>query len=672
MTPRIAALFLLAFSLGARAGLDAPGLSKDLDACTDFYAYSNAKWLSASVIPDDRSRWGTFDILGERNSALLVEALDEARRTARFAKASPQRKAVDYYASGMDREAIERAGTKPLAALLAEIARVKDPEALAPTLARLQGAGSKAGFTLTVRPDAKDSSRYLAEIGQSGLGLPDRDSYFKDDERAKSQRVAYRAYVERIFTLLGDGAAKAAESAEQVIDLETELARASMTATERRDVDATYNKMTVEALSQRAPGFPWRSYFDAAGAKGVDPVNVAQPAYFTAFARLAAERKPAQWQAYLRFHLANDAAPTLPAAFEEAHFAFNSGVLKGTKTAPPRARHVLAFISGNYGTESMAQAVGMIFVDRAFPPEAKARSLVLVTNVKAALADRIRALDWMGEATKVAALEKLDAMAVKIGYPDRWRDFSAADIGSGPFVENWMHASQFDRARLVGLLGTPVDRSGWNMSPHIVNAFYNSRANEIIFPAGILQPPFFDAKADDAVNYGGIGMVIGHEITHGFDNNGRRFDAKGNLRDWWTAEDQARYLERAARVERQFDGFTGVDGIKVNGKLTLGENISDLGGLKIAYVALQKALEGTPRAPIDGLTPEQRFFASFAQGWRSKARPEQERIYLLTDGHALPRFRVRGTLENLPEFARAFSCDPAKTLRAESERANIW
>ena len=670
MKRTLPALLALAFSMGAQAAIDAP--TREFDACTDFYRYANEKWLDATRIPDDRSRWSTFDIIGERNTALLTQAFADEMKAGKFAAGSAQRKVVDYYASGLDQEGIERAGLKPLEPLLEAIGRTAEPATLAVTLAQLQQSGSKAGFSFSVRPDAKDSRTYLAEISQGGLGLPDRDYYFRDDARTQQQRDAYLKYIEQVFVLLGEPKAKAAESAVQVLVFETELARASMTAVERRDIDATYNPMTIEALVTDAPGFPWRAYFDALGAKGLARVNVAQPAYFRAFAKFASQRRPAEWQAYLRFQLVNDAAPALPKRFEEAHYAFHSGVLKGVKSAPPRERHVLTFISGNYGTEPMAQAIGMVFVDRAFPPEAKARSDALIRNVKAALAERLRALDWMGADTKVAALAKLDAMAVKIAYPDRWRDYAASTVGQHAFVENWSRAARFDVARQVGQLGTPVDRTSWSMSPHIVNAFYNARANEIVFPAGILQPPFFDAKADDAVNYGAIGMVIGHEITHGFDDRGRRFDAVGNLRDWWTEDDAKRYVARAALVVKQFDAFVGVEGVHVNGKLTLGENISDLGGLKIAYTAMQKALEGTARAPIDGLTPEQRFFISYAQGWRSKMRPEQELIYLKTDGHSPPRFRVRGPLENMPEFARAFSCDVAKTLRADNERVNIW
>jgi putative endopeptidase len=333
---------------------------------------------------------------------------------------------------------------------------------------------------------------------------------------------------------------------------------------------------------------------------------------------------------------------------------------------------VLEITAGRRGSEPMGQALGQLFVERAFPPEAKARVLELVANVKAAFADRLRSLEWMEEATRTRALEKLTTMGVKMGYPDRWRDYSDADVGPYSFVENWMRAQAFESRRQLRRIGQPVDRDDWFMGPQAVNAYFNGSQNEIVFPAGILQPPFFDAKADDAVNYGAIGMVIGHEITHGFDDRGRKFDAQGNLRDWWTAADAKRYEEHAEKIVRQYSGFDGPDGLKVNGKLTLGENISDLGGLKIAYLALQKALQSHPQGPIDGLTPEQRFFISFAKGWRGRVRPEQERVYILTDGHSPGRYRVKGPIAHLPEFAKAFSCDPKKSLLAEGERAELW
>jgi predicted metalloendopeptidase len=365
-------------------------------------------------------------------------------------------------------------------------------------------------------------------------------------------------------------------------------------------------------------------------------------------------------------------ASKLPEAFASEAFEFEERILLGKQAQPPRFRKVLEITAGRRGSEPMGQALGQLFVERAFPPEAKARVLELVANVKAAFAERLRSLEWMEEATRTRALEKLTTMGVKMGYPDRWRDYSDADVGPYSFVDNWMRAQAFETRRQLRRIGQPVDRGDWWMGPQAVNAYFDGAKNEIVFPAGILQPPFFDPKADDAVNYGAIGMVIGHEITHGFDDRGRKFDAQGNMRDWWTPADAKRYEEHAEKIVQQYASFDGPDGLKVNGKLTLGENISDLGGLKIAYLAHQKALQSRPQVPIDGLTPEQRFFISFAQGWRSRVRPEQERVYILTDGHSPGRYRVKGPLAHLPEFAKAFSCDPKKSLLAEGERAELW
>ncbi len=396
------------------------------------------------------------------------------------------------------------------------------------------------------------------------------------------------------------------------------------------------------------------------------------PRCFKTFAKLAASEPAQHWREYLRWHVLRSAASKLPAAFVQENFDFYEGVVRGKKVRGPREREVIEVIGGRYGGEPMAQALAMIFVDKAFPPESKARMQEMVANLKAALAERLRTLEWMSEETRKRALEKLSAMGTKIGYPDRWTDFSDADVGAHSYVENWMRSKEFFHRRDLRRIGRAVDRSEWFSSPHIVNAFYNPSGNEIVFPAGILQPPFFDAKADDAVNYGAIGAVIGHEITHGFDDRGRRYDARGNLTDWWTAEDARRYVERAGRVERQYNGYVGVEDIKVNGKLTLGENISDVGGTKIAYLALRKALEGKPEAKIDGFTPEQRFFISYAEAWRSAYRLEMERLQLRTDGHSPPRFRVAGVIANLPEFSSAFSCNAGSPLLSEGERANIW
>jgi predicted metalloendopeptidase len=655
------------------ATLDVPGIAKDVSPCDDFYAYANSHWMQSTAIPDDKPRWGTFDMIGQRNQERLQALLASAAASNPYPPGSNLHKVVAYYESGMDEAGIARAGLKPLAPLFAAIESVKSPGDLPATLALLHRSGIPAGFSLAVRQDAKDSRRYLAQLFQGGLGLPDRDYYFRDDERSKAQREAYSAHVATMFRLAGEAPAEAGRLAAVVMDLETAIAGAHMTLVERRDPEKTYNLRSAAQLAREAPGFDWQAFFSAAGAPGLAELNVSQPAAVAALARLAAERPAAHWRAYLRWQVLNRAAPRLPREFEEASFDFHQGTLTGVRRMPPRNERVIEAIGGRVGSEPLGQALGELFVAEAFPPEAKRRALELVGHVKAALRERLEKLDWMEAETRKAALEKLDRMAVKIGYPDRWRDLSAAQVGEHPYVQNWLAANAFEFGRNLARLGGPVDRGEWWMSPHVVNAYFGATLNEIVFPAGILQPPYFDPKADDAVNFGGIGMVIGHEIMHGFDDRGRRYDADGNLREWWTPADRKRYQERAQAIVAQYDAYAGIDGLHVNGKLTLGENIADLGGIQIAYLGLQRALAGKPRAKVDGFTPEQRYFLAFAQAWRSRYRPEQERLQLLTNSHSPPRYRVQGPLANLPEFAKAFSCPAdARALRAEGARVNLW
>ena len=668
----LAAAALAAWAPAVPAALDVAGLDPAVDPCVDFYRHANGRWLASTAIPADRARWGTFDLIDEGNQRSLAAALERAMRAPLPQRGSPKRMAIEFYASGMDRDAIEKAGIAPIQALLDGAAAVDGVDSLARALAFGHARGIEGGFQFTMRADAKDSTRWLAQLLQGGLGLPDRDHYFREDARSVQLRDAYRKHVERMFVLAGDDAQSAVRNADAAVALETQLAQASMTGVEQRDVDKTYNKTTVADLAKMAPQFPWKEYFEAAGIGSLAELNVAEPAFFEGFARLAATRTAAEWRAYLRWHVLKDTSAKLPRAFAKAHFDFNETILRGSTLEPERSRQVIDIIGGRTGTQPMGQALAMIFVESAFSPEAKSRAEGLVANVKVALAERLAALDWMGEDTRRHALEKLAGMTVKVAYPERWRDYGDADVGPYPFVENWMRARQYFHRRILARIGKPVDRREWFTSPHITNAFYSRQGNEIVFPAGILQPPFFDVSADDAANYGAIGTIIGHEITHGFDDGGRRFDAVGNMTDWWSAEDARRYLERAARVERQYGAFAGIEGINVNGKLTLGENISDVGGVKIAYLALQKALEGKPRDKVDGLTPEQRFFVSFAQAWRASYRPELERLQLRSDAHSPPRFRVAGVLANTPEFAQAFGCDAARTLLAEEERAGLW
>jgi putative endopeptidase len=670
----ILAAALAALYLPAHAALDVAGLDKSIDVCTDLYQYANKSWLASTQIPSDRSSWGTFQLIAQHNEELLFGVLDKGMRelsSGKYKRGSPEWMAFNYYRAGMDQNRIEYWSYSPIRPLLKMGSEVKTPADIAAALGKLHAQGMGAGFTFEVEPDRKDSGHYLGQFVQGGLSLPDRDYYFLDDERSKQARAGFVKHMQKMFELLQDTPEQAQRNAQTVFALEMELARASMTSTERRDVDKTYNKMAQAQLAALAPQLPWKDYFAALGATGEPDVNVNQPEFFKAVARLAAER-PQDWPAYLRWHIVHAAAPVLPLAFEKEDFDFFERQLRGVKDPPPRKRKVLRIMGGIYGEHGVGMALGKLFVEASFPPEAKARSLVLINNVKAALLERLKAASWMTEETRKRSLEKLAGIDVKIGYPEKWRDYTGSEVGPGNFVENWLAASRFEQAREIARLGKEVDRSEWLMAPYIVNAYYNPAANEIVFPAAILQPPYFDAKADDPLNYGGIGMVIGHEITHGFDDRGRRFDKDGNLTDWWTEEDSKRYNARAEIIERQYGAMEPVDGVQPNGKLTLGENISDIGGLKIAYDAMQIALKGKPRAKIEGFTPEQRFFIAWAQAWRDMTRPEQERQYLLADGHSLSRFRVRGPVAHMPEFAKAFSCDPSKTLLPDLKGNAIW
>jgi putative endopeptidase len=660
-----------ALATPAGAAVDTASIDRAADPCANFYGFANGRWLATTPIPPDLSRWGAFDGLTRASDETLRKAMEEAAGAPRPPAGSTRRIALDYYASGMDEAAIARAGIAPLVPMLARIGALQRAQDLPRLLGELHAVDVEPGFAFDVNPDPKESSRYVAGLSQGGLGLPDRDYYFLDDEKSRGIREAYRKHIARVLAIEGDPAAAEADAA-RVFALETELARASMTAVERRDIDKTYNRMALAEIERAAPGFAWREYFAALGAPSVERVNVRQPAFLARFAQLASERPAADWRAYARWTLLRSASDKLHPAYESAHFDFFERVLTGKQEPAHRSKRVLVIIGGRYGTAPLAEGLGQVYVDRAFPPEAKARMLTLVQDIKDALRDRLKTVEWMTEETRAVSLQKLEAMRPRIGYPDKWRDLSTAEVGDKPFAENWLAANRYAHRRDVARIGKPVDRDEWRTSPHIVNAFYGASNNEIVFPAAILQPPFFDLKADDASNYGGIGMVIGHEITHGFDDRGRRFDKEGNLRDWWKEEDARRYKERAKKIEAQYGNFTAIDGIKVNGALTLGENISDVGGVKIAYLALQRALARKPQGTIDGFSADQRFFLSFANIWRAAMRPEYERLRLRTDSHALPPLRVRGVIANMPEFARAFACEPAKVLLSEDERANIW
>jgi putative endopeptidase len=637
--------------------------------CEDFYQYASGNWLGSNPIPADRSSWGAGSELAEKNQVLIHQILEEAAKDTSAPKGSARRKVGDFYRSGMNEARIEAEGVKPLQQEFARIEAIKDVPTLQDAIAHLHRLNVNPTFNFFPYQDYKNSTRIISWLYQGGLGLPNRDYYTKDDEKSKEIRTQYVAHIAKMLELLGDKPDAAAMEAKTIMEMETRLAKASMTPVEERDPNATYHRMTLAELNALTPGLNWNRYFNGLGLKEPGDINVAQPAFYKEVGQMMTNVPVSDWKAYLRWQLINTEAGRLSSAFVNEDFNFYGRTVRGTKELRPRWKRIFSATD-----QSLGEALGQLYVERAFSPQAKAKAQELVMNLKAALRDRLKVLDWISEATRQQALKKLDAINVKIGYPDKWRDYSALTIDDGSYVLNGMRADEFEFQRNLNKIGKPIDRTEWSITTPTVDAYYNPNFNEIVFPAGILQPPFFDPEADDATNYGGVGSVIGHELTHGFDDQGRQFDAEGNLRDWWTAEDQKNYIQRASIVEAQYNDFIPLETLHINGKLTLGENIADLGGLKIAYLAFQKSLEGKPRPPsIDGFTPEQRFFLSFGQNWRRNTRPEALRLMLATDPHSPPRFRVNGPVSNMPEFFAAFGCKPGDAgIRAENIQVKIW
>jgi putative endopeptidase len=642
---------------------------RDLDPtcqpCKDFYQYATGGWQKRNVIPGDHSEWGSFDEVQERNLVVLHKLVDRMAADRTAAEGSATQRVGGLYASCMDSASAEAAGAQPLAPMLAAIDAMKSPSDVARQAGWLHAHSTPAVFGFGAGPDPKRSTIYIASAGQGGLGLPDRDYYLNPDSSSAKMRADYVAHVSRMLALIGRTDASAEAAA--VMAIETALAKASMTNVQRRDPKATYHKVPLDTLRAWAPGVDWTAYFSVRGMKEPDSVNVQQPDFFRAVSGMTNSVSIADWQAYLRWHVVSDAAMLLSTAFVNEKFAFNQK-LSGQPELEPRWKRCLEMTDGLLG-----DLLGQEYVKVAFPPAARDRALKLVRNLESALGDRIAALDWMSDTTKVQAKVKLEAFANKIGYPDTWRDYAGVQIHRERLVDNALACSQWAVHRNVSRIGQAVDKGEWSMTPPTVNAYYSGSFNSINFPAGILEPPFYDPTWDDALIYGAIGVVIGHEMTHGFDDRGRQFDSNGNLRDWWTAADANRYKERAAKVATQFDSYTIGDGVHVNGKLTLGENIADLGGVAVAYAALQKALEGKPRTKIDGFTPEQRFFLAHARVWHDLYHLEGMVTQVKTDPHSPPQFRVNGPLSNLPEFAGAFGCkDGDAMVRKQEERARIW
>ena len=652
----------------AVSAFDRTSLDTTCAPCRDFFQFANGNWVRRTEIPAAFPSWGSFNELTVRNLDVLHGILDAAVHDTTAAPGTNRRKLGVFYASCMDSAGAEAAGIRPLQAELDRIAQIGSVRDLAAEVARVHRVGGAVLFTFSVDQDRKHSSEMIAQAGQGGLGLPDRDYYTKSDTAAERLKHAYTSHVARSVELLGSEPAAARQAADQVMAIETALATASMTRVERRDPNATYHKLTLAELETLMPGFAWGDYLRGMGAPPIADLNVLQPAFFKAANTLLTAQPLDAWRSYLRWHLIDRAAPWLSSAFANEDFQFQQ-LLTGVKEQQPRWRRCV-----QASDRFLGEALGQAYVVQTFSPEAKRRALEMVHNLEAVMQDRLHRLAWMSDATREQALGKLATYGNKIGYPDRWRDYGALKVEPGAFIANVRRATEFDTDRRLAKIGQPVDRGEWGMTPPTVNAYYRGVMNEIVFPAGILQPPFFDPKADDAMNYGGMGAVIGHELTHGFDDEGRKYDAQGNLRDWWTKEDADRFTTQANLVVDQFSSYVAVDSLHVNGRLTLGENLADLNGLRIGYAAFERALAARPRPPLlDGFTPEQRFFLGWAQIWRGRARDEYARLLVAVDPHSPPRWRVNGPLSNMTEFARAFGCQAGDAMvRADSLRPRIW
>jgi len=639
-------------------GIDTAGMDLSCKPWDDFYQYANGKWIAETDIPADRPAVFVFTLLAKRNREQLRKTLEEAAQDKNAPKDSIRWKVGAFYRSGMDEKKIEEQGAKPLQGELERIAALKDRKDLLPALARLHLVGPSAAFAFASTPDLKNSRRVIAEWSQGGLSLPDRDYYLKDDARLKKIRHEYLAHIAKMFELLGDKRADAERAAQTVLAFETRLAKASRARADLRDPYRNYHLMSVADMEKETPGVSWKSYFQALGLGDLHELTVGQPDFLKEVGQMIVQTPLEDWKVYLRWKLLTSYADKLSAPFVEEDFHFKGTVLTGTPRNLPRWERIVQATDHLLG-----EALGQLYVEKHFPPEARDKAEALVANLKATLRERLAKLDWMQPKTRQEALRKLDAMAVKIGHPVKWRDYSGLAVDRDVYVLNVMQAQEFQTRFDLDKIGKPVDRTQWEMTPPTVNAYYNPSLNEIVFPAGILQPPFFDAKADDAVNYGGIGMVIGHELTHGFDDQGRKFDADGNLRDWWTPQDAETYKKRAQEIREQYSKYVPIDDLAINGEQTLGENIADLGGMKISYLAFKKALQGKPApAKIDGFTPEQRFFLSYAMIWRAAVRDEFLRRQVRTDFHSPARFRVLGPLYNTPEFFEAFPA-PEEAVR---------
>ena len=669
------ALFLLLAS-GVQAqeltsGITPSNLDLSTSPCENFYQYAAGGWMKANPMPETESRWGSFNKLAKQNDEKIKVILDKlAKRSSPVAKGSPGQLVGDFYRSALDTATLDRLGIKPVQPYLAKIEALKDKKDLMKLLGELRPAGFGGFFSFYVGLDAKNSQMNIVNLGQGGLGLPDRDYYLKTDAPSLDIQKAYKAYISRLFVLAGipNGAAAAAD---KVFELEKQLAQASMSRVERRDPDKTYNKFTKAAFSQDASlgALNWQAFFEAAKVPDFSELVVGQVDFIKALQPLITQSSLADLKNYLKWSVLNSSAGTLNSAFEKAQFGFYQTTLSGTTVMKPRWERAVNLTNGSLG-----EVLGQLFVAEHFSKDAKAKVSEMVAHLRFAFKMRIEALDWMSETTKAEALVKLAAFEYKIGYPDKWKDYSKVDIRADRLYENVLNTRRHGFAEMLAKIGQPVDKTEWGMTPQTVNAYYSPSRNEIVFPAGILQPPFYDPNAEDAVNYGGIGAVIGHEFSHGFDDKGSKYDASGNLSNWWTEEDRQQFEARTGKIVAQFNGYEVLEGININGSLTQGENIADLAGLTMAYYAYIHAKEGQDiNLKVEGYTWQQRFFLGWAQVWAQNISEKELRKRIITDSHSPGEYRVRGPLANMPEFWEAWGCGTGQGMVApEAVQVKIW
>ncbi|MBX7041367.1 MAG: M13 family metallopeptidase [Ignavibacteria bacterium] len=650
-------------------GITVEDIDLTIDPNVDFYRYSSGNWLKNNPIPPEYSSWSNWTKIAVDNEKALKEILE---RDPRLSSNSNAQKLADLYYTALDTQKIEADGMNPVKNDLARIDAISTKADVMNVFTDMKKAGTGGLFSMWAGQDDRNSENVILQLYQSGLGMPDRDYYLKDDAKSVELREKYRKFIENMFVNTGQDRISASEISNRVLALETRLAKAMMSRVEMRQAEATYHLMSLDEVKAMMPDFAWDMLFEKLEISDKSNfekgINVGQPEFFKELNRMFGDTDTDAWKNYLKWVLLRNAGNKLSKPFADEVFAFYSGALSGIEKKMDRWRVSIDFVE-----DAMGEALGQMFVAEKFKPEAKQRALEMVGYIKDAFRDRLMQNEWMSEETKKKALDKLSAFVVKIGYTDKWRDFSGLEIDRSSLYENMKRASEFNTRYYLSKINKPVDRTEWWMFPQTVNAYYSSSKNEIVFPAGILQPPFYDPDVDDAVNFGGIGMVIGHEMTHGFDDQGRKYDAYGNLTDWWTEVDAERFKERADKLVEQYDGYKVFDDLNVNGELTLGENIADLGGLIIAYYGLQKALEGKDRSPIDGFTPEQRFFLSHSQIWRGNMRPERLRTLVQTDPHSPNEFRVIGPLSNMEEFMNAFGGKQGDPMvRPEGKRVVIW